>query len=121
MQGGSGADIELLVLLRQFVVLMDPDMVWTTKALWPDRLSVGFACVDAIEEPRAQAVADELGVELSPNARCVFGARMPYVVPVSMAQQLGLTWWQAMAAYTKRDDRCWSDRTASFSPTGESG
>ena len=96
------------------LVLMDPDMVWTRKVIWPNSLAVDRINMKLIETPRARAVAGNMGLDLPADAAKRYGARVPYVVPLDMADDLGGAWWEAMECYIDQENRHWSDQMVAW-------
>ena len=97
------------------IVIMDPDMVWTRRISWPGELAVDRCDLEWIHADRAKAVADRLGIAINGDAHLTHGARVPYVVPLSMARQLGAEWWRVMDAYYELGAWEWSDQMVAFS------
>lgn len=96
------------------IVLMDPDIVWTRKVSWPDKLAVD-RCPNDLRTGLSQVIAKELGIELVSRADNVWGSRVPYIVPIEHAEDIGKAWWVIMDKFAEKRDYHWSDQMCAWS------
>ena len=102
------------VIGAEYLVLLDPDMLWTRKVQWPSRLAVDKVCLEGLTDAAAREVAEAMGTTIEPSAPCRIGARVPYVIPMEHAKAIGDAWWLAMEHFATRETRVWSDQMIAF-------
>lgn len=99
----------------EFVVLMDPDLVWTSRVSWPSELATDRTLLEAINTDRAKAICARRGITLPEDPAESLGCRVPYVVPVGLATAIGEAWWAIMEDYVNLTGWTWTDQMAAFS------
>ena len=90
------------------VVIMDPDLVWTRKESWPTTLSVD-KCPNDLRSGLADQIAKAEGLQLGDGANAKWGSRVPYVVPIEQAEDIGWAWWHFMDRFADHEFH-WSDQ-----------
>lgn len=95
------------------IVLMDPDMVWTRRVSWPTTLAVD-RCPNDLRGGLAAKIAEDLGLDLGDDPNHTWGARVPYVIPIEIAKDLGEVWWQIMDLFCDLPGWEWSDQMRAF-------
>jgi hypothetical protein len=97
----------------EFMVLCDPDMIFTRPLKFPETLSGDFCSYinfdrDFVEPARSALDISRVAVDEQKEAlRC----GIPYVIPVSVAPTLAETWLEAIDAFTPRK---WEDVMYAF-------
>jgi len=96
------------------LVVMDPDLVWTSRVCWPSSLATDRATLDGIQSVEAEAICAKRGITLPDDPAVALGCRVPYVVPADLAEPIGAVWWDIM-----EDFLCvgwtWTDQMVAFS------
>jgi hypothetical protein len=96
-----------------FIVLCDPDLIFTRALEFPEALSGEFSSFMDYDSAHVRQAVKELSLEKArvdlqkESLRC----SVPYVVPIAGAQQLGVTWLQAIDAFRPRR---WEDVMYAF-------
>ena len=96
-----------------FIVLCDPDLIFTRALEFPETLSGEFSSFMDYDSAHVSQALKELclekeGVDLQKESlRC----SVPYVIPIAEAQQLGVTWLHAIEAFRPRS---WVDVMYAF-------
>ncbi|HET6669206.1 MAG TPA: hypothetical protein VFH15_03150 [Pyrinomonadaceae bacterium] len=97
----------------EFIVLCDPDLIFTRSLEFPETLSGEFSSFMDYDSVHVSEALKELGLEKElvdlqkESLRC----SVPYVIPIAQAQQLGVTWLQAIDAF---HPRLWEDVMYAF-------
>ena len=85
-----------------FIVLCDPDIIFTRPFEFPDVLSGEASSFMNYETELVKSVMAELGIERRVSLDEEFlHCSVPYVVPIAEAQRLGETWLTAVDAFQK--------------------
>lgn len=114
-----GSLIEAAQLLgdqHAFIVLCDPDLIFTRAVDFPESLAGEFSAFmdydsDFVSEPlRVLGISKETLNPQKDSLRC----SVPYVVPAGRATELGTTWLQAIDAFRPRR---WEDVMYAFGLT----
>lgn len=116
-----GSLLEAVPLLRsgELIVLCDPDMVFVSRPKLPSVLAGCYYSYVNYEKPAVYAAARKLHVTQRAirerQHELVCGP--PYILPVEMARDIGLTWLQAFDSFTLEDrdgDNIWLDIMHAF-------
>lgn len=97
----------------EFIVLCDPDLIFTRALEFPEMLSGEFSSFMDYDSAHVSRALKELDLEKElvdlqkESLRC----SVPYVIPITEAQQLGVTWLQAIDAFRPRR---WEDAMYAF-------
>ena len=91
-----------------FVVLMDPDMVWTEAVIWPDRFAVDDV-LNASHLGLSGAIAKSEGIEAP-----VKGCRVPYVIPTDLVAKLASVWLYLLERFAESPAFAWDDQMCAF-------
>ena len=115
-RNSPGSLIEAAKLLSDqnaFIVLCDPDLIFTRSIEFPEILSGEFSSILNYESDFVSAASRELGIasELVCSQKDTLGCSVPYIVPVDQAHGLGTTWLQAIDAFHPRR---WEDVMYAF-------
>lgn len=116
-----GTLLEAIPLLDpgEIIVLCDPDMVFVSPPELPSELAASYYYFLNYDRPSIYAAAKSLGLQIRTlrqrQHNLVCGT--PYVIPLEMAQKLGLMWLEAFDAFSSdnRDgDNVWLDLMYAF-------
>jgi hypothetical protein len=96
-----------------FIVLCDPDMIFTRPLQFPKTLSGDFCSYMNYDRDFVIEAKRRLGIrrELSPHEKETLRCGVPYVIPIQQAAQIGSTWIEAIDLFTSRN---WGDIMYAF-------
>lgn len=98
---------------EEFIVLCDPDLIFTRALEFPQTLSGEFSSFMDYDSAHVSQALKELSLEKErvdlqkESLRC----SVPYIIPIAQAQQLGVTWLKAIDAFRPRR---WEDVMYAF-------
>ncbi|HKC64058.1 MAG TPA: hypothetical protein VKB86_10490 [Pyrinomonadaceae bacterium] len=96
-----------------FIVLCDPDMIFTRAVKFPETLSADYCSYIKYDQEFVESARQSLGIQRSAideqkeSLRC----GMPYIIPTSEARQLATRWMEAIDAFKGRR---WEDVMYAF-------
>jgi hypothetical protein len=96
-----------------FIVLCDPDLIFTRAVEFPETLSGEFSSILNFDLDPVRDAMGKLGIEyqaLEPQKDSL-SCSVPYVVPVAQAHEFGTTWLRAIDAFHPRQ---WEDVMYAF-------
>ena len=104
---------ERLAEQEVFIVLCDPDMIFTRTIEFPETLSGEFSSfmnydLDFVSDALGELGIEQESLDLQKNS---LSCSVPYVIPVAQAHQLGTTWLRAIDAFPPRQ---WEDVMYAF-------
>ncbi|MGI8734176.1 MAG: hypothetical protein ACR2LM_12870 [Pyrinomonadaceae bacterium] len=96
-----------------FIVLCDPDLIFTRSVEFPEKLSGEFSSFMNYDVDHVSEAMRELGIEreMLDQQKNSLSCSVPYVIPVAQARQLGTTWLRAIDAFRPRR---WEDVMYAF-------
>ena len=95
------------------IVLCDPDMIFARAAEFPSELSGEFSSFMNYDRDFVAPALRAMGIEreLDADEKASLSCSVPYVVPASLAKELGSVWLQAVDAFSPRR---WEDIMYAF-------
>jgi len=98
---------------NEWIVLCDPDMIFTGDPELPNSLSVNFYCYLDYDRPDVIAAMQKLNIPRTQleSQKEVLRGGVPYVIPAAVARELGSVWLDAVDAFPSRD---WIDIMHAF-------
>ena len=104
---------KLLTDQNAFIVLCDPDLIFTRTVEFPEILSGEFSSILNYESDFVSDASRELGIasEMVYSQKDSLSCSVPYIIPVHQAHELGTTWLQAIDAFRSRQ---WEDVMYAF-------
>lgn len=104
---------KLLTDQNAFIVLCDPDLIFTRTIEFPEVLSAEFSSILNYESDFVSDASRELGIpiEMVCSQNDSLSCSVPYILPVHQAHELGTTWLRAIDAFRPRQ---WEDVMYAF-------
>jgi hypothetical protein len=97
----------------EWIILCDPDMIFTRDPDLPNALSVNFYFYMDYDRPEVITAMRRLGITQAQleSEKEVLRGGVPYVIPAAVARELGRVWLDAIDAFPPRD---WVDSMHAF-------
>jgi len=98
---------------NEFIVLCDPDMIFTSPMQFPESLSGDFVSYMDYDKDFVPAARNNFGIkrELSNTEKETLRCGVPYVIPTTQAREIGSAWLEAVDAFALRH---WEDIMYAF-------
>lgn len=98
---------------NEFMVLCDPDLIFTGAMQFPEVLSGDFVSYVNYDKDFIPAARNSVGIkrDLTPVERETLRCGVPYVIPTAQASQIGSAWLAAVDAFSPRR---WEDIMYAF-------